>query len=89
MEEQRLESFVRIQKLKFFGYLNRSLGVGKIVLEGTINWKRERGRPRRECETDIRDAFNKPITEVGRLALDRERFRSMIKHATFNRISSS
>lgn len=33
-------------------------------------------------------AFSKPIKEVGRLALKRERFRSMVKYATSNRISS-
>ena len=65
---------MRRQKLKYFGYLKKSEGLGKIILEGRINGKRERGRPRRQWERDIEDAFNRPITEAGRLALDRECF---------------
>ena len=74
MEEQWLENFVRRQKLKYFGHLKRSEGLGKIILKGRINVKRERGRPRRQWERDIDDIFNRPITEAGRLALDKEYF---------------
>ena len=74
VEEQWLENFVRRQKLKHFGHFKRSEGLGKIILEGRINGKRERGRPRRQWERDIEDTFNRPITEAGRLALDRECF---------------
>ena len=60
---------------KYFGHLKRSEGLGKIILEGKIDRKRERGRPRRQWERDIRDIFDTSLTEVGRLALDRDRFR--------------
>ena len=88
VEEQWLENFVRQQKLQYFGLLKRSEELGKIILEGKINGKRERGRPRRQWERDIEDAFNRPITEVGRLALDREHFQSVVKDAMSSRISS-
>ena len=40
-------------------------------MEGKIDGKRERGRPRRQWETDIRDIFDTSLTEqIGRLALD-------------------
>ena len=74
MEVQWLDNFVRRQKLKYFGHLKRSEGLWRIVLEGRINGKRGKGRPRRQWERDMEDAFNRPITETGRLALDRERF---------------
>ena len=61
-------------KAEIFGHLKRSEGLGKIILEGRINGKRERGRPRIQWERDIEDAFNRPIREVGRLRLDREHF---------------
>ena len=48
VEEQWLENFVRRQKLKYFGHLKRSERLTKIILEGRINGKRERGRPRRQ-----------------------------------------
>ena len=71
VEEQWLENFLRRQKLKYSGHLKRSEALGKIILEGRINGKRERRRPRRQWERDIDDAFNRPISEPGRLALDR------------------
>ena len=57
MEEQWLENFVRRQKLKYFGHLKRSEGLGKIILEGRINEKREREGPRRQWERDIEDTL--------------------------------
>ena len=76
------------RELQYFGHLKRSEGLGKILfhVEGRINGKRERGRPRMEWERYIRDGFNKQIIEARRLALDRERFRSMVKDAASNRI---
>ena len=53
-------------KLKYFAHLKRSEGLGMIILEGRINQKRERGRPRRQLERNIEDAFTRPITEAGR-----------------------
>ena len=40
---------------------------------GKIEGKRERGRPRRQWERDIRNAFDRSITEAGRWVLDRSR----------------
>ena len=90
VEGQWLENFVRRQKLIYIGHLKRSEGLGKIILEGRINGKRERGpRPRRQWERDIEDTFNRPITEARRLALDRECDReSVVKDAISSRISS-
>ena len=73
VEEQWLDNFVRRQKPKYFGHLKRSEGLGKIILEGRINGKRERGT-KKQWERDIEDTFNRPITEAGRLVLDRESF---------------
>ena len=70
VEEHWLENFVRRQKLKYFGHLKKSEGLGKIILEERINGKRERGRPRRQWERDKDNTFNKPITEARRLTLD-------------------
>ena len=48
LEDQWLQNFVKKEKLKYFGHLKRSEGLGKIILEGKIEGKRERGRPRRQ-----------------------------------------
>ena len=45
-------------------------------MEGKINGKRERGRPRTQWERDIRDVFDTvSLTEVRRLIIDRKLFR--------------
>ena len=38
-EDQWLEILIRKQKLKYFGHLKRSEGLGKIILEGKIDGK--------------------------------------------------
>ena len=62
--------------------MKRSEALGKIILEGKIDGKRERGRPRRRWEKDIQDVFDMSLTEVGRLATDRNRFRCAVKDVT-------
>ena len=51
-------------------------------MEGKINGKRERGRPRTQWERDIRDVFD-GVPNVGRLIIDRNRFRCAFNDATF------
>ena len=58
VENQWLKIFIRKKKLKYFGQLKRSEGLGKIILEGKIDGKRGRGRPRRQWEKDIRNVFD-------------------------------
>ena len=45
-EDQLLEIFIK-KKLKYFGHLKRRNGLGKILLKGKIDGKREKGIPRR------------------------------------------
>ena len=56
-----------------------SEALGKIILEGKIDGKRERGRPRRLWEKDIQDVFDMSLTEAGRLATDTNCFRCAVK----------
>ena len=70
MEDQWLEFLTKKQKLKYFGHLKRGEGLRKIILGGKTDGKTE--RPRRKWEKDIRDVFDTSLTDVGRLALDRE-----------------
>ena len=47
-----------------------------------IDGKRERGRPRWQWQRDIRDTFDRSITEVGLWAFDRGRFRCAVEDMT-------
>lgn len=60
VENQWLKDFIKKQeaKLKYFGYLKRNKGSGKIIWKGKIGGKRGRGRPRRQWERDTQDVFN-------------------------------
>ena len=71
MKDQWLEIFTKKQKFKCFGHLKRSEGLSKKHLAGKIDGKRETGRPRGQWELDTRNIFDMPVTEVGRLAIDR------------------
>ena len=70
------------QKLKYFGHLKRHDGMGRIIMEGRVNGKRKRGRPRRQWERDIEDVLKISIIEAGRLANKRDEFRTAVRGAT-------
>lgn len=63
-------------------HLKRSEGVGKIILKGKIDRKRERERQRRQWKREVRDDFDMSLAEVGRLVIDRNCFRCAVKGAT-------
>ena len=58
VEDQWLETSIMKQKLKSFGHLKRSKGLGRIILEEKIDGKRERGRPRGQWERDIQKIYD-------------------------------
>lgn len=59
------------------------LSIIELLLEGKIDGKRKRGRPRRQWEIrDTQDIFDMFVTEVGRLAIGRNCFCSVVKDAT-------
>ena len=62
--------------------MKRSEALGKIVLEGKTDGKRERESRRRRWEKDIQDGFDMSLTEAGRLANDRNCFRCAVKDVT-------
>ena len=50
VEDRWLEIFITKQKLKDYGHLRSSVGFRKVILEGKIDGKRERGKLRRQWE---------------------------------------
>ena len=74
----------------YFGHLKKSEGLGKIILEGKDRWEKGRRKTEKAVgkERHIRDVFDMSLTEVGRLALDRDYFRCAVKDVTSNGISS-
>ena len=81
-----LENYVLKLKLKYFGHLKRHEGLGRTILEGKMNGKRTRGRPRKQWEKEIQQALGMTVTEAGRMAKDRQQYRKTIGGTT-SRIS--
>ena len=76
-----LYTFVRRQKLKYFGHVIRHDGLGKTMVRGMVAGKRSRGKPRQIWEKIITDTFG-TMAAASRVAEDRHPFRRDIWAAT-------
>ena len=76
--------FQNVKKLKlgYFGHIKRHETLEKHILEAKVEGKRGRGRPTRRWEQDIQEWLDMTITEAGRLATDRLKFRKKIREPT-------
>ena len=53
--ERSLTRIVKERKLKYFGHVAREQSWQRLFMEGTMNGKRGRGRPRRKWADDIKE----------------------------------
>ena len=74
--------FIKQQKLRYFGHLKRHDSLQRNVMEGMVEGKRRRGRPKRTWEDDIEEWMGTSVSEVGRLAQNRAQYRKSVKAAT-------
>ena len=49
----------------------------KLILEGEVNGRRGRGRPRRSWDDDVAEWLKMDIPEAGRVAMDRGRYKRL------------
>ena len=82
IEDYELLQKIKKQKLSYFGHVVRHEGLEKLCMEGAVEGKRGRGRPRRRWAQDIRDWMGVTTTEAGRMAQDRVAFRNAVWEAT-------
>ena len=71
-----------MRKLKYFGHVKRHEGLEKEILEGEVQGKRTRGRPRRRWSQDITERMKTTTTRAGRIAQDRTAYREAVIDAT-------
>ena len=71
IEPNFLIKFVKSQKLRYFGHVKRHDSLEKLVLEGMVEGKRGRGRPRRKWGDDIEEWLGVSVAASGRLAQNR------------------
>jgi len=50
----RCASTIKRRKMQWFGLVNRSTGLAKLIMQGSVEGKRERGRPRTAWLDNIR-----------------------------------
>ena len=51
----RLNNIIKSQKLRYFGHISRQNSLQELLLEGKINGKRSRGRPRTSWYSNIKE----------------------------------
>ena len=72
-----LKKNIITRKLQYFGHMIRSDRMQKTLIEGKVNEKRQRERPRRTWLTDIKEWTGANIGKCVRWAADREYWREM------------
>ena len=82
MTDCQLTKTIKKLKLKYFGHVTRHNNLEKLCMEGVVEGRRGRGRPRRRWIQDIADWLGSPIREAGWLAQDRNGFRAAVWEAT-------
>ncbi|BFZ04257.1 hypothetical protein BsWGS_07296 [Bradybaena similaris] len=66
-EEDWLLTNIKHRKLAYFGYIKRPNCLERLILEGQVPGKRERGRLRRRWAQDVADHLHMSLEEAGRL----------------------
>ena len=82
LQNCQLLNQIKKQKLGYFGHTKRHDTLEKLCMEGAVEGRRGRGRPRRRWTQDIADWMGKTTTEAGHQALEREDFRKTVWEAT-------
>ena len=69
--KKRLFTIIQIRKLKYFGHINRHSSMQTTLLNGRVNGKRGRGRPRTSWTSNIKEWTGKSYIEAVRLTSNR------------------
>ena len=68
---------IKKRKITYFGHMFRRNNIHRLLLEGPLEGKRSRGRPRTEWMTNITEWTGMRYEDLVRLAQDREPWRIM------------
>ena len=83
LKAPQLLNLIKKQKLSYFGHDKRHNKLERLLLEGTCEGRRGRGRPRKRWRQDIGEWMGVSTVEAGRQALERGKFRQAVWEATF------
>ena len=80
---------VKRQKLKWYGHVTRSDGLTKVILQGTVEGKRRRGRPKKKWIDNIAEWTGKSSAETQAMAHNRQEWRELMRKSVMMRPYSS
>ena len=73
-----LLTIVKRRKLQWYGYVSRSSGLAKTILQGTVKRERRQGRQRKRCEDNIREWTGLEFGKSQRAVENREKWRNLV-----------
>ena len=77
-EKRKLINILKERKLKYFGHLIRLNSIYRTLLEGNIDGKRGRGRPRMSWYDNIKEWNGMRYERATRIAMDRDKWRAAV-----------
>ena len=75
-------NIVKRRKLQFFGHVTRAGNLSTHILEGRIDGRRPRGRPKRRWMDDIKEWTGRSGAACTRTARDRRSWRDVVRSST-------
>ena len=75
-------TIVRRRKLQWYGYISRSLGLAKIILQGTVKGGRRQGGQRKRWEDNIREWTGLEFAKSQRAVENREKWRKLVEKSS-------
>jgi len=66
--QEHLLATIKRRKLRWFGHVNRSTGVAKLIMQGLVEGGRGRGRPRMAWPENIKSWTARTSKEINRLS---------------------
>ena len=73
-----LLTIVKRRKLQWYGYISRSSGLAKTILQGTVQRGRRQGRQRKRWEDNIREWTGLEFAKSKRAVENREKWRKLV-----------
>ena len=73
-----LLTMVKRRKLQWYGYVSRSSGLAKTILQGTVKERRRQGRQRKRWEDNIREWTDLEFAKSQRSVENREKWKKVV-----------
>ena len=73
-----LLSIIKRRKLKYYGHIYRHDGLAKTILQGKVEGKIEKGRPRNNWMHNISKWTDRSTSELTRMTEDREKWKTFV-----------